>query len=32
VMAAAQRSMNSAEQAQLHDYLERMLQALRDKN
>lgn len=32
VMAAAQRSMNPAEQAQLHDYLERMLQALRDKN
>lgn len=32
VMNAAQRSMSPAEQAQLHDYLERMLQALRDKN
>jgi DNA-binding MarR family transcriptional regulator len=32
VMTAAQRSLNPAEQAQLHDYLERMLQALRDKN
>jgi DNA-binding MarR family transcriptional regulator len=32
VMNAAQRSLNPVEQAQLHDYLERMLQALRDKN
>lgn len=32
VMTAAQRSLNPAEQVQLHDYLERMLQALRDKN
>ncbi|MFC5581380.1 MarR family winged helix-turn-helix transcriptional regulator [Rhodanobacter terrae] len=32
VMKAAQRSLDPAEQAQLHDYLERMLQALRDKN
>jgi len=32
VMNAAQRSLNPAEQTQLHDYLERMLQALRDKN
>jgi DNA-binding MarR family transcriptional regulator len=32
VMNAAQRSLNPTEQAQLHDYLERMLQALRDKN
>jgi DNA-binding MarR family transcriptional regulator len=32
VMNAAQRSMTSAEQAQLHDYLERVLSALRDKN
>jgi DNA-binding MarR family transcriptional regulator len=32
VMTAAQRSMNSTEQAQLYDYLERVLQALRDKN
>ncbi|WP_308427784.1 MarR family winged helix-turn-helix transcriptional regulator [Rhodanobacter panaciterrae] len=32
VMNAAQRSLNPAEQAQLHDYLERMLQAFRDKN
>jgi DNA-binding MarR family transcriptional regulator len=32
VMTAAQRSLNPAEQGQLHDYLERILQALRDKN
>ncbi|HEY8683896.1 MAG TPA: MarR family transcriptional regulator [Rhodanobacter sp.] len=32
VMNAAQRSLSPAEQAQLHDYLERILQALRDKN
>lgn len=32
VAAAAQRSMDPTEQAQLRDYLERMLQALRDKN
>lgn len=32
VINAAQRSLSPAEQAQLHDYLERMLQALRDKN
>jgi DNA-binding MarR family transcriptional regulator len=32
VMTAAQRSLNSTEQAQLYDYLERVLQALRDKN
>lgn len=32
VMNAAQRSLSPVEQAQLHDYLERMLQALRDKN
>jgi DNA-binding MarR family transcriptional regulator len=32
VMNVAQRSLNPAEQAQLHDYLERMLQAFRDKN
>ena len=32
VMSAAQRSMTAAEQAQLYDYLERMLHALRDKN
>ncbi len=32
VMNAAQRSMTTTEQARLHDYLERVLQALRDKN
>ena len=32
VMAAAQRSLDKAESAQLHDYLERVLLALRDKN
>jgi DNA-binding MarR family transcriptional regulator len=32
VMNAAQRSLGPVEQAQLHDYLERILQALRDKN
>ena len=32
VMNAAQRTMTSTEQAQLHDYLERVLSALRDKN
>ncbi len=32
VMSAAQRSMTPAEQAQLHDYLARVLSALRDKN
>jgi hypothetical protein len=32
VLAAAQRSLDDAEQAQLHDYLERVLHALRDKN
>ena len=32
VLAAAQRSLDEAEQAQLHDYLERVLHALRDKN
>ena len=31
VLKAAQRSLNSTERAQLHDYLERVLQALRDK-
>lgn len=31
VMTAAQRSLNQAERAQLHDYLERVLHALRDK-
>lgn len=32
VMDAAQSSMSKDEQAQLHDYLERVLRALRDKN
>ena len=32
VLAAAQRSLDSTEQAQLHDYRERVLHALRDKN
>ena len=32
VMDAAQSSMSKEEQAQLHDYLERVLRALRDKN
>jgi DNA-binding MarR family transcriptional regulator len=32
VLAAAQRSLDMTEQAQLHDYLERVLRALRDKN
>jgi DNA-binding MarR family transcriptional regulator len=32
VMDAAQRSMTPAEQAQLYEYLERVLHALRDKN
>ncbi len=32
VMDAAQNSMSKTEQAQLHDYLERVLHALRDKN
>jgi DNA-binding MarR family transcriptional regulator len=32
VTTAAQRSLNTTERAQLHDYLERVLQALRDKN
>jgi DNA-binding MarR family transcriptional regulator len=32
VMDAAQASMSKTEQAQLHDYLERVLRALRDKN
>jgi DNA-binding MarR family transcriptional regulator len=32
VMDAAQRSMDETERAQLYDYLERVLQALRDKN
>ena len=32
VLGAAQRSLDATEQAQLHDYLERVLQALRDKN
>lgn len=31
VMNAAQRSLNKTEQSQLHDYLERVLLALRDK-
>jgi hypothetical protein len=31
-MDAAQSSMSKTEQAQLHDYLERVLHALRDKN
>jgi DNA-binding MarR family transcriptional regulator len=32
VMTAAQRSMTATEQARLHDYLGRVLSALRDKN
>lgn len=32
VMTAAQRSLSPTESTQLHDYLERVLQALRDKN
>jgi DNA-binding MarR family transcriptional regulator len=32
VMAAAQRSLDDTEQAQLHNYLERVLHALRNKN
>ncbi|WP_343160819.1 MarR family transcriptional regulator [Rhodanobacter sp. L36] len=32
VMDAAQASMSKTEQAQLHDYLDRVLRALRDKN
>lgn len=32
VLAAAQRSLDAAEQARLHDYLERVLHALRDKH
>ena len=32
VMAAAQRSLDETESAQLHDYLERVLLTLRDKN
>ena len=32
VLTAAQRSLDETEQAQLHDYLERVLHALRDKN
>ena len=31
VMDAAQRSLDKSEQAQLHDYLQRVLRALRDK-
>ena len=31
VMTAAQRSLNATERAQLHDYLERVLNTLRDK-
>ncbi len=31
VMNAAQRSLDKTEQAQLHDYLQRVLRALRDK-
>lgn len=31
-MAAAQRTLSASEQAQLHDYLERVLHTLRDKN
>ncbi len=31
VMNAAQRSLSETERAQLHDYLERVLHALRDK-
>jgi DNA-binding MarR family transcriptional regulator len=32
VLGVAQRTLDSAEQAQLHNYLERVLHALRDKN
>ncbi|WP_449426396.1 hypothetical protein [Rhodanobacter lindaniclasticus] len=32
VLNAAQRPLNEAEQAQLHDYLERVLHALRNKH
>lgn len=32
VLTAAQRSLSEAEQAQLHDYLQRVLHALRDKS
>lgn len=32
VIAASQRSLSGIEQAQLHDYLTRVLNALRDKN
>lgn len=32
VMSAAQRSLNDTEQSQLHDYLTRVLNALRDKS
>jgi DNA-binding MarR family transcriptional regulator len=32
VMTAAQRSLNVTERAQLHDYLERVLNTLRDKH
>jgi DNA-binding MarR family transcriptional regulator len=32
VMNAAQRSLDATEQTQLHDYLERVLHALRNKN
>ncbi|RAX14674.1 MarR family transcriptional regulator, partial [Pseudarthrobacter sp. AG30] len=32
VLSAAQRSLDETEQVQLHDYLERVLHALRDKN
>ena len=32
VLQAAQRSLSAVESQQLHDYLERVLQALRDKN
>jgi len=32
VMNAAQRSLDDTEQTQLHDYLERVLHALRNKN
>jgi DNA-binding MarR family transcriptional regulator len=32
VLQAAQRTLSNAESAQLHDYLERVLRALRDKN
>lgn len=32
VLLAAQRTLSNAESVQLHDYLERVLRALRDKN